>query len=310
MIGMPGRSYRGALPPADEALASLAEELRQDVSRLAVDIGERNLRDRPRELAQAADWIEAKYKAAGLATGRQEYEVLGTVCCNLDAEIPGKTRPEEIVIVGAHYDTVPGTRGANDNTSGVAATLALARRLARCKTARTLRFVEFVNEEKPYAHSEQMGSRVYARRCRERGENVTAMLSLETIGYYDDAPGSQKYPRPLGLLYPSTGNFIAFVGNLASRELVREMVAAFRKNEQFPSEGGAFPALVPRIGDSDHASFWHEGYPAIMVTDTANFRYPYYHTPEDTIDKINFDRLARVVRGLAKVIEALVESAE
>ena len=131
------------------------------------------------------------------------------------------------------------------------------------------------------------------------------MLSLETIGYYDDTPGSQKYPPPLGLLYPSTGNFVAFVGNMASRDLVRRVVGTFRTHEQFPSEGGAFPALVPRIGDSDHASFWKEGYKALMVTDTVNFRYPYYHTPEDTIDKIDFERLARVVRGLAKVVEEL-----
>jgi Zn-dependent M28 family amino/carboxypeptidase len=303
MIGMPGRSYRGELPPADEALISLAKELRQDVSRLAVDIGERNVRNRPQALAQAADWIEAGFSAAGLATKRQEYQVPGHTCFNVEAEIPKSKR--DIIVVGAHYDTVRGSPGANDNSSGVAATLALARRFARRKTGRTLCFVAFVNEEKPYAHTEQMGSRVYARRCRERGEDVAAMLSLETIGYYDDAPGSQKYPPPLGLLYPSAGDFIAFVGNLASRALVRDVVTTFRKVEPFPSEGGAFPAVVPRIGDSDHASFWKEGYPALMVTDTANFRYPYYHTPEDTIDKIDFERLARVVRGLAKVVEEL-----
>ena len=306
MIEMPGKSHCGELPPADDALRSLAAELRQDVTRLAVDIGERNLQNRPCELAQAADWIEAEFNAAGLAAGRQEYEVSGTVCSNLEAEIRGTRRPKEAVIVGAHYDTVPGTPGANDNTSGVAATLALARRFANRKGDRILRFVAFVNEEKPYAHTERMGSLVYVRRCRERGEGVTAMLSLETIGYYDDAPGSQKYPPPLGLFYPSAGNFIAFVGNLASRELVRKVVGTFRKVEPFPSEGGAFPAIVPRIGDSDHASFWHEGYPALMVTDTANFRYPHYHTPEDTIDKIDFDRLARVVRGLEKVVAELV----
>ena len=302
---MPGKSYRGELPPADDALLSLADELRRDVSRLAVDIGERNVRNRPQALAQAADWIEAEFRAAGFAAERQEYEVSGRTSCNLEARMEGTTKPEEIVIIRAHYDTVPGSPGANDNTSGVAATLALARRFARRKINRTLRFVAFVNEEKPYAHTEQMGSRVYAKRCRERGEDVAAMLSLETIGYYDDTPGSQKYPPPLGLLYPSTGNFVAFIGNMASRALVRRVVAAFRRVEQFPSEGGAFPALVPRIGDSDHASFWKEGYPALMVTDTANFRYPYYHRPEDTIDKIDFERLARVVRGLAKVVEEM-----
>jgi Zn-dependent M28 family amino/carboxypeptidase len=305
MIGMPGTSYREELPLADELLSALAGELCQDVTHLAVDIGERNVRNRPRQLAQAADCIAAKFAAAGLVAERQAYEVSGCTCCNVEVEIRGTARPEEIVLVGAHYDTVAGTAGANDNTSGVSATLALARRFAHRKTGRSLRFVAFVNEEKPYAHTEEMGSRVYARRCRERGEQLVAMLSLETIGYYDDAPGSQKYPPPLGLFYPAAGNFIAFVGNLASRRLVCRAVAAFRKNEPFPSEGVALPALVPRIGASDHASFWHEGYPAVMVTDTANFRYPFYHTPEDTIDKLDFDRIARVVRGLEKVVGEL-----
>ena len=242
---------------------------------------------------------------AGYDARRQEYKVAGISCYNLDVEILGTARQEEIVIVGAHYDTVPGTPGANDNTSGVAATLALARRFARRKTDRTLRFVAFTNEESPYAHTEAMGSRDYAWRCRERGENVVAMMCLETIGYYDDRPGSQKYPPPLGSLYPSEGNFIGFIGNLASGDLVRQVVKTFRESEQFPSEGAALPEAMARVGDSDHASFWHEGYPAIMVTDTANFRYPFYHTPEDTIDKVNFDRLARVVRGLEKVVAGL-----
>ncbi len=306
MIAMPGTNYRGELPPADEALLSLADELRQDVARLAVDIGERNLWNRPNQLNQAADCIAAQFKAAGYDVRRQEYKVSGTSCYNLDVEILGSVRQEEIVIVGAHYDTLPGTPGANDNTSGVAATLALARRFAHRKTDRTLRFVAFTNEENPYAHTQAMGSRVYSGRCRERGENVVAMMSLETIGYYDDHPGSQKYPPPIGLHYPSEGNFIGFVGNLASGDLVRQVVKTFRESEQFPSEGAALPESIARIGDSDHASFWHEGYPALMVTDTANFRYPFYHTPEDTIDKVNFDRLARVVRGLEKVVAGLV----
>ncbi len=307
MLAMPGTSFRGALPPADEALLSLATELRQDVARLAVDIGERNLRNCPQQLAQAADCIAAQFKAAGYDVRRQEYKVAGTSCHNLDVEILGTTLKDEIVIVGAHYDTVPGTPGANDNTSGVAATLALARRFAHRKTDRTLRFVAFTNEESPYAHTEAMGSRVYARRCRDRGENVVAMMSLETIGYFDDSPGSQKYPPPIGQLYPSEGNFIGFVGNLASGDLVRQAVKAFRESEQFPSEGAALPEAIARIGDSDHSSFWHEGYRAIMVTDTANFRYPFYHTPEDTIDKVNFERLSRVVRGLEKVVARLAD---
>lgn len=210
--------------------------------------------------------------------------------------------------MSAHYDTVIGTPGANDNSSGVAATLALARRFAKRNTDRTLRFVAFVNEEPPYFQTDQMGSRVYAQRCRQRRENVVSMLSLETIGYYDDTPGTQDYPPPFGLLYPSEGNFIGFVGNTESGDLVRQAVAAFRRNEKFPAEGGALPGEIPGVGFSDQWSFWQEGYPALMVTDTAMFRYPHYHEPEDTIDKVNFDRTARVVRGLEKVVAELVGS--
>ena len=187
----------------------------------------------------------------------------------------------------------------------MAALLALARRFAKCKPDRTLRFVAFVNEEPPYFQTAKMGSGVYARRCGQRREKIVAMLSLETIGYYSDARGSQKYPPPLGLLYPSTGNFIAFVGNVKSRDLVRRMVGTFRQHEKFPSEGAALPAATPGVGFSDQWSFWQEGYPAAMVTDTAMFRYPYYHEAEDTIDKVDFDRTARVVRGLEKVIGVL-----
>ena len=185
---------------------------------LAETIGERNLQRRPVQLAQAADYIEADLTTHGYAVKRQEYEVNGSRCCNLEVEIRGTTLPDEIVVVGAHYDSVPGSPAANDNASGVAAVLSLAHAFSRATTGRTLRFLAFVNEEAPYAHTEQMGSWVYARRCRERGEQVTAMLSLETMGYFSEAPGSQSYPPAVGLVYPSVGNFIAFVGNTRYRQ--------------------------------------------------------------------------------------------
>jgi len=310
MLHMPGASYRGRLPGADGELVALADELRRDVARIAVQIGERNVLNYPQQLSQAADYVEAELTAAGYEVKRQEYQVSGVTCCNLEASIPGTAQPQETVIIGAHYDSVVGTPGANDNASGVAALLALARRLSARKPDRTVRFVAFVNEEPPYFQTNKMGSRVYARRCREGGENVAAMLSLETIGYYDDASGSQQYPPPLGLFYPTEGNFIGVVGNVRSRGLVRRVVGSFRRHERFPCEGGALPAVVPGVGFSDHWSFWKEGYPAVMVTDTAMFRYPYYHLPQDTIDKINFDRLARVVRGLGKVIDVLAGSGQ
>lgn len=305
-VRMPGRSHRGPLPPADDLLRGLAAELRRDVTHLAEEIGERNMRHRPEELARTAEYLTAELAAAGHPVERQEYEVEGTVCANLEVEFPGTIRPDEIVVVGAHYDSVSGSPAANDNGSGVAAVLALARRFSGSRHDRTLRLVAFVNEEQPYAHTEQMGSWVYARRCRERGENVTAMLSLETIGCYSDAPGSQQYPAGLGLLYPKIGNFIAFVGHTRYAQLVRDVVQAFREHEPFPSQAGVMPDAVSDFGRSDHWSFWQEGYPALMVTDTAPFRYRYYHTAEDTVDKIDFERTARVVRGLQGVIRALL----
>src|SRR5262249_21271394 len=160
-------------------------------------------------------------------------------------------------------------------------------------------------EEPPYFQTPAMGSAVYARRCRERGEKVVAMLGLETIGYYTDRPGSQRYPFPFGLFYPKTGDFVAFVGNTGSRALVHRAVAAFRAGAPFPSEGAAAPAALQGVGWSDHWSFWQEGYPAVMVTDTAPFRNPDYHTPRDVPDRLAYAPMARVVAGLVRVVEAL-----
>jgi len=237
---------------------------------------------------------------------RQSYEVTGETCHNLEVEIPGRSRREEIVVVGAHYDSVDGSPGANDNATGTAALLALARSMARVEAARTIRFVTFVNEEPPHFQSDLMGSAVYARRCHQRGERIVAMLSLETIGYYSDARHSQHYPFPLGLVYPWQGNFIAFVANTDSADLVRQCIRVFRSEVQFPSEGAALPSGLPGIGSSDHWAFWQEGYSAVMITDTAPFRYPHYHTTQDTPDKIDFDRMARVNEGIEKVVRALI----
>lgn len=307
MIRMPGASYRGELPAADDRLMALENELRADVTHLAVDIGARNVKNRPQQLAQAADYIESQFTTAGYTARRQGFDVSGRNCVNIEVEILGSTRPKEIVIVGGHYDTDTGsgTPGANDNASGVAATLALARRFSTLKPERTIRFVAFVNEEGPYFRTEQMGSWVNAKLCRQRDENITAMLSLETIGYYNDSPGSQKYPPPVAMLYPATGNFIGIIGNLASRDLVRCVVGTFRRSESFPSEGAILPESIRGISLSDHWAFWREGYPAVMITDTAKFRYPYFHTREDMPDKLDFNRMARVVRGLEYVVAEL-----
>jgi hypothetical protein len=309
MISMPGKSFRAALPPMTPEQKALSEALRRDMKVLAGTIGERNV-FRPKTMVNAAAFVEQALGRSGLQVRRQNFPVLDTTCDNLEVEIPGQSMREESVVVGAHYDALHGTVGANDNGSGVVALFALAELLAKSAPARTLRLVAFANEEPPFFQTNAMGSWVCARAARTKGEKVVAMISLETMGYYSDAPGSQHYPFPLGAFYPSRGDFIAFVGNTASKKLVRDCIAVFRKEMSFPSEGGALPAGLPGVGWSDHWAFWQEGYPALMVTDTAPFRYPHYHTPDDTPDKVDYDRLARVTEGLEKVIRSLLNPAK
>jgi Zn-dependent M28 family amino/carboxypeptidase len=301
-VRMPGKNVSAAGPLSPDEIA-LREELRANVQKLAGEIGERNMWHYA-QLNAAADFIEDSFSRAGLASRRNSYEMHGQPCHNIEAEIPGAE--SEIILVGAHYDSVFGSPGANDNGTGVAATLALARLLASAKPQHTLRFVAFVNEEPPHFLSDEMGSLIYARRCKERGDKISAMISLETIGYFSDAPESQTYPSPgLGLFYPKVGNFIGFVSNIQSGALLRRVIALFRKHGKIPSEGAALPAFVPGVSWSDQWSFWRQGYPAIMVTDTAPFRYPYYHSSNDTPGKLEYNRFTLVVSGMEKVIQDL-----
>lgn len=302
MIRMPGASYAGPFEPLGEHERAVEADLRRDVAAL-VDRGDRSV-PRPVGLAGGADYVDHALTAAGYRVERQRYVVDGVPCDNVEAEIAG-TDARSIVIVGAHYDSVAGTVGADDNGSGVAALLSLARTFARKVPARTLRFVAFANEEPPHFQTATMGSVVYAKRSRQKGEDIVAMLSLETMGYYTDAPKSQHYPFPFGLFYPTTGDFVAFVGDTASGDLVRRTVSTFRKGARFPAEGVAGPAGVPGIGWSDQWSFWQEGYRGVMVTDTAPFRNSHYHEKTDTPDKLTYAPMARVVVGLERVIEDL-----
>lgn len=302
---MPGRSHEGPLPPDTEKQRALRPRLERHVAALAWEIGERHI-GRPESLERSAAYIEGVLRGLGYEVSSQEYRAGGVPVRNIEAEIPGRV-PGEIVIVGAHYDTVEGTPGADDNASGVAGLLELARLLRDLEPARTLRFVAFVNEEPPLFLTDKMGSRVYARRSVLRGENIVAMLSLEMIGYYSDEKHSQRYPAAVRSRYPTTGNFVAFVANEASKDLLESCVASFRESARFPSEGGTFPEWVPGVGWSDHKPFWERGYPALMVTDTARFRHPHYHSFRDSIDQLDFERMSRVVSGLEGVVRSLAE---
>lgn len=300
MVSVPGASWRGALPPLGAEEAALAERLRKHVA--AVASAEHNTRT-PERLEAVARYIEAELRAAGYAVRSQSYDSGGGLVRNLEAVLAG--REARSIVLGAHYDSVFGAPGANDNGSGVAALLELARACAGAKPRHTLRFAFFANEEPPYFATAAMGSRVYVDELLGRGDAVAAMFSLETIGYYSERPGSQRYPFPLGFFYPDRGDFIAFVANLASRPLLHRALAAFRREARFPSEGVAAPEFIPGVDWSDQWSFWRRRIPAVMITDTAPYRYPHYHLPSDTPDRVDYERLARLTSALERMLRAL-----
>jgi Zn-dependent M28 family amino/carboxypeptidase len=289
---MPGKSHAGPLPPLSDEERALAERLRRHVFTLAKS--ERNT-----DLETPARYIEGALAAHGLTSKLQTFESGGRNVNNVEVSPPDPAA----IVVGAHYDTVPGSPGADDNASAVAALIELAGLLR--KERLPIRFVAFANEELPYHMGPEMGSWVSARRSREQAEPLRGMISLEMLGCYRDEPGSQRYPPPLNLIYPNRGNFIAFVGDVGARALVHQAIASFRRNARFPSEGVAAPAFVPGIMRSDHASFRDQGFPAFMVTDTAYNRNPRYHKASDTADTLDYERMARVTLALAAVLRDL-----
>ena len=316
-LKMPGESYTGSLPPLNKQQISMKGELKNHVYQLSEEIGERNLTNYE-GLEKTVDYITGKLKTYGYDINIQEYTVpAGKLrrhwkSCNYDrhkyknivAELKGTGKSDEIIVIGSHYDSVPiaGCKAANDNASGVAAVLELAKYFSNNPQSRTIRFVAFTNEEPPFFWTKYMGSYVYAKECKNRNEKICAMLTPETIGCYSDKKGSQRYPFPLNLIYPSQGNFIAFVSNSKSTGLTRQCVETFRDKVKFPSIGACLPMIVPRIGSSDHWSFWMMGYPALMITDTAPYRYRHYHTTSDNLENMDFDKMTRVVDGLKHVI--------
>lgn len=301
---MPSKSFAGPAVPFTSEEKQLARSLTQHVTVLAGEIGERNTRNLE-GLNRAADYIGAQLAAFGCVPQVQEFVAAGTQVKNIYCELRGKTRPDEVVVFGAHYDSVVGTPGADDNASGVAALLEIARMSRDQKFTRTVQFVFFVNEEPPFFQTPEMGSFVYAKSLKAANRNVRSMLAIESIGFYSDRSESQHYPAAIAALYPSTGDFIAFAADTKSAPLLRETVNTFRRTTQFPSEGGAVPESVPGVGWSDHWSFWQHGYPGVMVTDTAIYRNPHYHMPTDTPDKLDYDRTARVTTGLIRILEEL-----
>ena len=288
------------LPPTS------ASTLEAHVRKLAGEIGERHV-FWPQSLAEARDYIRSCWEVEGYTVEAQTYEAMDIPCSNLRITIPGTHVPGQVVLMGAHYDTVRGSPGADDNASGVAALLELGRRLYVCRPRRTIRLAAFVNEEAPFFYWGKMGSMIYARAARQCNEDIRAMFSLEMLGYYNDEPRSQRYPPILGRGRPNRGDFIAFVSNLRSRPLLNSALAAFKASTDFPVEGTAAFSWVPGVSWSDHLSFWRCGYPALMITDTAFFRYRHYHSSQDTPEKLDYARMAAVVEGVAGMLISLAD---
>lgn len=281
------------------------ERLEAIVRTLAEAIGPRSYRE-PASLAAAADVITQSFQAGGYTVTFQPYEVKGQTYRNIIAERRGTEEPDRVLIVGAHYDTVEGTPGADDNASGIAVLLELARLHAETRFRKTVRFVAFTLEEPPFFRSQQMGSRVYARSLKERGEQVEGMLCLEMVGYYLQEKGSQSFPLFwLRWRYPTTGNFITVVSNSASEALQMRVRDALKANMTLPVETYQGPWWIPGVDLSDHSSFWKEGYPAVMLTDTAFYRNPHYHRDTDRSETLDYGSMADLTQGLFHTVVVL-----
>jgi hypothetical protein len=306
MLGLPGTSFTGPLPPPTPGEEYLAGRLKRHVTAIA---------SRPHnvshyaELEKAAAYIEAEFGSLGYAPRAQVFDTDGRPVRNIEVVIEpeGAGADTESLVVGAHYDSAGIAPGANDNGSGAAAIIELARLLKDLAPKyKRLRLVLFVNEEPPYDRTPDMGSWRYAQSLKERGERVAGMMSLETLGCFSDQPGSQKYPAPFGLFFPSKANFIAFVALPGSRGFLHEVVGPFRRHTDLPTIGGTAPDQFDGVGWSDHWSFAKHGYPAIMITDTALFRYVHYHKATDTPDKVDYEKVARITLGLEQTLRELL----
>lgn len=259
----------------------------------------------PESFAAAAAYIRGRFAAFGYETVEALPAPDAERAPNLWVELPGTEKPEEIIVIGAHYDTTDSTPGADDNASGVAVVLELARHFAGEPQARTVRFVAFTNEEPPHFWTDSMGSLIMARRSRHLGEDIRAMIAVEMVGYFSDEPDSQRFLPGIGDGIPTVGNFLGVVGDTANARLVDEVERAFAGATELPVLGAALPSYMPGVGWSDHWSYWQADYAAVMVTDTSFLRNPHYHEPTDTPDTLDAERMAQVLEGMVGVVEHL-----
>ena len=283
----------------------ITNRLYEHVKYLSVNIGSRSIYDDDK-IEATKNYIVSCLEDLGYAPILQDYKYSGKMYSNVIASIKGGKYPDETVVFGAHYDTVYGTPGADDNASAVAVLLEICRALKDFSPERTLKLIFFTLEEPPVFRTKSMGSYIYASEAKRKGEDIRAMVCLEMVGYYSDKKGGQSFPLPfMSLMYPSTPNFIAVVGNLKSKSLGKRVKDSLNKGSNIHVETLSTVSLLPGVDFSDHRSFWKMGYPAVMVTDTAFYRNPNYHGPADTIDTLNFDKMSSLLVGLVQVAKDL-----
>jgi len=283
--------------------------LRLHVDRLAGLIGARTLR-RPKTIQATIGYIEGQWAEMGYKNTRETYDALGDEATNLIVEQTGSESPEEIVLLGAHYDTVSTTPGADDNASAVAVLLEVGRLLKQHNCKRTIRYVAFACEEPPYFNLDAMGSQYHARQSRIRGDKIVGMLCLEMVGYYSTAIGSQAIPPMIPnwmhRFFPKRGDFLAAVGNIPSWKLCWKFRRGFKRGaRKMPLFSICLPEKINEIRLSDNSSFWDQGYPALMLTDTSFLRNPNYHQSTDTPDTLDYPRMTEVTLGVASAMRSL-----
>ncbi|MCM8771239.1 MAG: M28 family peptidase [Candidatus Omnitrophica bacterium] len=284
----------------------MIESLKRHVEILSKEIGERNFLEY-QNLERAANYIREEFKSYGYETGEQVYSFENRPYRNIIATKKGRFKPDKIIIVCSHYDSVIGSPGADDNASGVSGLLELGRLLSSEEINKTVKFIAFVNEEPPFFMTRDMGSFRYAQEAKQRGEDIEGVLCLESIGFYSSKKGTQSYPFGFRPFYPDKANFIGMVSNFNSRHLLKKAVKYFKEKSDFPLEYLiGFSFLAPAISFSDHWSFWNFGYRAAMITDTAFYRNPHYHTLTDTPEKLDYASMSEVISGLYGTIKGLL----
>ena len=308
-VSQPGVNAR-----APEVVSVHAEPARLEgnVRKLCVEFAPRGYRQ-VANLDRVAAYLRAELEKAGASVVEQPFVVDGRTYRNVLAHFGPPFDSRSRVVVGAHYDAANDLPAADDNASGVAGLLELARLLgAMPKTSlrSPIELVAYTLEEPPYFATDDMGSVRHARSLRAEGARVRAMISLEMIGYFSDAKDSQSFPVGTGpamhLMYPSTGNFITIVGNTEMTSLVREVKGAMKGASDLPVESLNGPSIVQGVDWSDHRSYWAQGYPAVMVTDTSFLRNHRYHTADDVPDTLDYVRMAKVVDGVLQAVLALL----